>query len=236
MALRVDLGSKGLAPGADVDRLLARLTSVMETARALVVPPLICIDLGPLPEPAVVPKPLSKVTAEQAGLLIIPEPKAPPAPLPAGPAPDPIAVAHVDGALRELGTLADRIGATLAFRSDLASFAAIDRALTVAGCPWFGVDFDPVATLGDAWSPEETLSRLGPQFRGIRARDAIRGADRRTKPAVIGHGSVDWKRLLSDLDAAGHRGWLTIDSLDLPDRFAATIAGAGYLRDLTQSA
>src|SRR6476660_8088319 len=34
-ALAVDLGAKGIGPGADVDRIIARLATVMETAVAL---------------------------------------------------------------------------------------------------------------------------------------------------------------------------------------------------------
>ena len=233
-ALRVDLGIKGFAPGADIDRLLSQLQNVMDAAKAIVAPPLICLDLGPLPEPAAVAKPVLKVTSEQAGLIIIPELKAPPPPPPPGPGPDPVLLSHIDGALRELGMLADRVGVTLAFRSDLASFAALDRALTVAACPWFDVDFDPVAMLRDDWPADEIFSRLGSQIRSVRARDAVAGADRRTKPAIIGHGSIDWIRALSDLDAAGYRGWLTIDSLDLPDRLGAAVSGANHLRDLMQ--
>jgi len=71
-ALRADFGPKGLAPGVDVDRLLARMAAVMDATKALVVPPLLCLDLGPLPEPPAEEKPRPRVTPEQAGLIIIP--------------------------------------------------------------------------------------------------------------------------------------------------------------------
>src|SRR5687767_7005380 len=50
IGLRSDLGPKGLGPGADVDRALARLDAVMEAAAGLLAP-LVCVELGPLPEP-----------------------------------------------------------------------------------------------------------------------------------------------------------------------------------------
>src|SRR5947199_6519284 len=55
-ALRLDIGPKGLAIGADVDRVIARLDTAMETAAALACK-LICVELGPLPPAPVQPKP-----------------------------------------------------------------------------------------------------------------------------------------------------------------------------------
>jgi sugar phosphate isomerase/epimerase len=139
-------------------------------------------------------------------------------------------VAQVDAALAELGGRADRLGVTIAFRSDLASLAALERALSAAACPWFGIDLDPVALLRDEWTADEAFSRLGTLVRHVRGRDAVLGADRRTRPAVIGQGSTNWGELLADLDSAGYRGWITIDPLELPDRARAAGAGASYLR------
>jgi sugar phosphate isomerase/epimerase len=240
IALRVDVGPKGFGPGADVDRLLSRFEKVMEAAKGLSAP-LVCVEAGPLPEPAATEKPKPKITQQQAGLLILPEPATTPQPAESRPvpgptaAPDPALISHVDTALSALGVRADRLGVTLAFRSDLASFAALDRALAAAACPWFGVDLDPVAILRDGWSSDEIFSRLGHLIRHVRARDAVVGSDRRTRPAVIGQGSVSWEELLSNLDAAGYRGWLTIDPLELPDRPAAAVAGAKHLRTLLRS-
>jgi sugar phosphate isomerase/epimerase len=231
VGLRVDVGPKGFGPGADIDRLLSQFERVMEAAKGLDAP-LVCVEAGPLPEPAAAPKPLAPVTPQQAGLIIIPE--AAPAPTPSGepprPGPNPALLAQIDSALAELGARADRVGVTLAFRSDLASFAALERALAAARCPWFGIDLDPVAILHEAWSHDEIFSRLGSLIRHVRARDAVVGADRRTKPMPIGRGSTNWSELLAALDAAGYRGWLTVDSLELPDRPAAAVAGAEAIR------
>lgn len=232
VGLRVDLGPKGFAPGADVDQLLARLERVMESAAGLAAP-LLCCDLGPLPEPPPVEKPKAPITPQQAGLILLPTFAAAPAPeIAAAPVPaplDPVFAATVDGALAELGTRADRYSVSIAFRSELASFAAIDRALAAARCPWFGIDLDPRAMLADAWDDDEIFSRLGPLIRHMRARDAVAGADRRTKPAAIGQGSVQWPKLLNDLDAAGYHGWITVDSMEQPDRAAAARAALEFL-------
>lgn len=232
IGLRADVGAKGLGPSADIDRLLAHLQKVMEAAKGLA-SPLVCLDIGALPEPPPSEKPRPQITPEQAGLIIIPSLSPPPPPPPAEPGrpgPDPRIVAQVDDALADLGARADRLGVTVAFRSDLASFAALERALAAAACPWFGIDLDPVAILRDEWPSDELFSRLGTIIRHVRARDAVVGADRRTRPSVIGQGSTNWNELLSNLDAAGYRGWTTIDPLELTDRGAGASAGAKHLR------
>jgi sugar phosphate isomerase/epimerase len=228
--LRVDLGAKGLGPGSDVDRALSQLQRVMEAAVGLAAP-LVCCELGPLPEPPPLENPRPTVTPELAGLILLPS-FAPPAPQQPAAAPDPfdsVFAATVDGALAELGARADRMGVTLAIRSDLASVAALNRALLAARCPWFGVDLDPVAILRDAWHIDEIFSRLGPLIRHVRGRDAVRGADRRTKPATIGRGDTQWDQLLSNLDAAGYHGWITIDPMEIDGRPAAAVSGRKYL-------
>jgi sugar phosphate isomerase/epimerase len=235
-ALAIDIGPKGIALGADVDRVIARLDTAMDTAVGLGTK-LICVDLGPLPAPPPQPKPQKKITADEAGLIILPPPSmgavegaAPAEPI-SGPT-DPDATGAIDAALYEIGQRADRYGVTVAFRSDLASFAALERAIKEASCPWFGVDLDPVAILRDAWPMDEIFSRLGGLIRHVRARDALRGADRRTRPAPIGRGSVNWGELLGYLNEAAYHGWLTIDTLELENRAPAAQAGLELLRKL----
>ena len=240
VGLRVDLGPKGLGRGADIDRLLSQFTRVMEAAKGLAAP-LICVETGPLPDPPAEVKPKPRVTPQQAGLIIIPDPTSPPPAESSGePArpragPDATLVSHVDTALVELGARADRVGVTLAFRSDLSSFAALERALAAARCPWFGIDLDPVAILRDAWTMDEIFSRLGGFIRHLRGRDAVVGADRRTQPAVIGRGSTDWPALLAALDAAGFHGWVTIDPLELADRAGAGVAGMKSIEETAKT-
>jgi sugar phosphate isomerase/epimerase len=197
VGLRLDLGGKGLGPGADVDAALDGIEGVLVAAAGLQCP-LVCVDLGAVPT--------------ENG-----------------------AAATLDAALFELGRRADRHGVVVAFRSELAGFAAIDRALKSAGCPWFGIDLDPVAMLIDEWSADEIFSRIGGLIRHVRGREAIAGADRRTKPAAIGNGSVDWRRLFGGLEGAGFRGWITIDPIDLPNRGAAAVAGLAALRSAVGS-
>ena len=231
VSIAADVGSKGFGPGADIDRLLARLQAVLTAARGLAAGA-VCIDLGPLPQPKREAKPAPKVTPGMAGLILLPTAAdvqaaagkdEPPVTV------DPAFVSQVDAALFELGRLADRIGVTVALRSDLASFAAVERALRAAGCPWFGVDLDPVALLRDEWPADEVFSRLGDLVRHVRVRDAVGGAGGRTRPAVVGKGDTVWPELLARLHDADYHGWLTVDPTEHPDRPAAATAALATL-------
>jgi sugar phosphate isomerase/epimerase len=234
VGLRLDLGAKGLGPTADVDRALARIDQAMEAAAGLGAP-LVCVELGPLPEPARSTAAKPKVDPAAAGIIIIPS--AADVANVAAPEPqvqaDPAMESAVDGALAELGRRADRYSCVVAVRSELSSFAALDRALRAAACPWFGVDLDPVAVLRDRWDVEEVFGRVGPLVRHVRGRDALAGQDKRTKPAALGQGGTDWGQLIALLDEAGFAGWVTLDPLELPDRAGAAAVGLSALKKLT---
>jgi sugar phosphate isomerase/epimerase len=231
LGLRADLGPLGLAPGADVDRALEHLERAMQVAAAMAAP-MLCVDLGPLPPPAQRQAPRPQIRPEDAGLIILPGPARPQPLVEPEPAAkvDPGFISQVDQALVELGRRADRYSVSIALRSDLSSLGALERALSAAGCPWFGVDLDPVAILRDEWVVDEVFSRLGAMIHHVRGRDATLGEARRTRPAIIGQGSTDWGNLLSSLDEAGYHGWLTLDPVDLTDRASAAVAGLAHLR------
>lgn len=232
LSLRTDTGIKGLSPSADIDRAIARIDQAMDAAAGLGAS-ILCIDLGPLPEPASAPKPRKKIDPAAAGLIIIPSMSAP-AEEPAAPVlpADAPFESSVDGALVEIGHRADRYSLMIALRADLASLAALERALLAARCPWFGVDLDTVALLRDSWDADEAFSRLGALVRHVRARDANKGHDRRTRPAIIGAGDIDWPATLARLDEAAYRGPLVIDPTELPDRPAAAARALEVLRNV----
>jgi sugar phosphate isomerase/epimerase len=236
IGLRCDLGARGFALGADVDRLLSRLDRVMECTGAMG-SPLLCIDIGALPPAPARARPKSNLTPLQAGLIILPEnasvepsPQERPAP-----PPDPALLAQVNGAMSELGRHADRYNVMLAFRTELAGFDSLAQVVRQANCQWFGIDLDPVSILQDNWDTDEVFSQLGPLIRHVRGRDALVGADRRTKAAAVGQGNVPWEQLLANLEQADYRGWITIDPVDLPDRLSAAKTGANFLRSVTST-
>jgi sugar phosphate isomerase/epimerase len=233
VGLRLDLGNKGLGPGADIDRAIARIERALEAATGLAAP-LVCVDLGPLPEPARAAPPKPRVDPAAAGSIIIPtaaeiQAARQPEPEVKG---DPTFESSVDAALAELGRRADRYSAMVAFRSELSSFAALERALGAADCPWFGVDLDPVGVLRDRWDADEVFSRVGPLIRHVRGRDAVAGHAQRTKPAAVGRGDTQWGQVVALLDEAGYHGWIVVDPLELPDRAAGAREAVKHLTDV----
>src|SRR4051794_37790935 len=72
IGLQGDVGPKGFGPGADVDRVDARLRRAMEGAGGLNAP-LLCLEVGPVPlPPRAAAKPKPPITPGQAGLIILP--------------------------------------------------------------------------------------------------------------------------------------------------------------------
>jgi sugar phosphate isomerase/epimerase len=230
VGLQCQLGRDGLGRGADVDRILSEMRRLMEAARDIA-SPLICLDLGPLPaapKPAAASKPT--VTKESAGRIILPDIAAAPSEAPAGdqPSADPASDAQVLAALSEIGSLADRMRRVVAMRATQATIDSLGYWLARVSCPWFGVDLDPVALLGEPSDGQAAFSRIGPLVRHVRGRDAVRGAGQH-KSSIVGHGDVGWPRLLTLLDEAGYSGWITIDPMDLREREAGAIAGLKQL-------
>ena len=234
VAISADLGPKGFGPGADIDRLLKRLADAMQAARGLTAG-LLTVDLGSLPQPERAVKPSPKVDPGLAGLILLPtaselaaveKREAPPTTTDSG------FFSQVDAAMMELGRMADRTGVTLALRCDLSSYAALERALKEASCPWFGIDLDPVALLRDEWEPDEVFSRLGELVRHVRVRDAVGESGGRTRPTIVGQGDTSWPELLARLEAAGYHGAMTVDPTELPERGRAAMAAFELLGKL----
>jgi hypothetical protein len=234
VGLRGDIGVRGFGIGADVDQAIARVGKLVEAAAGMSAP-LVCIDLGPLPTAIDTSPPKPKVNADLAGLILLPErvdasdrptPLEPPTPA------DTAFISQLNAAMDELGRRADRFSCMLAFRSELASIASLKQAVTGVNCPWFGIDLDPVAVARDRWDMDRVFSEIGQLIRHVRGRDATVGAERRTQPARIGRGNVQWPELLANLNDAGYRGWMTIDPLELTDRAAGAEVGVSLLRSL----
>ncbi|HVT90858.1 MAG TPA: sugar phosphate isomerase/epimerase [Tepidisphaeraceae bacterium] len=228
IGLQMDLGPKGLSQGSDIDRQITMIDRAME-ATAGVAARVLCVELGPLPTWPAAARPRPAISPRDAGVIIIPSmSSAPPEAAPIKP-PDPSFVSQVNEVLSEIGRRADRYSVMLAFSSSLAGFASLEKTIRDARCPWFGIDLDPVSILRDEWNEDEVFSAIGGLICHVCARDAI-VVDKRTKPAVIGQGNVDWPRFLSRLDEAGYNGFVTIDPNELPDRSRVAVAGLKYLQ------
>jgi hypothetical protein len=233
VAIRADIGPKGFSPGADVDRLMSGLDKVLHVARDLIAAAVL-VDLGPLPEVVEAESAKPKITPEQAGFILIPslEEIATNAKSQAAAptrVPDPTLVAQIHTALGALCEIADRYQVMIAARSSLSGFASLDHAIRDARCPWLAIDLDPVALLHDRWSIDELFYRAGNSIAHVLARDGIAGDAGRVKPMPVGTGNVSWDEILTSLDAAGYRGWITFDPSDLPDRSGALRSGLARL-------
>lgn len=233
-SIRLEYGPSGLGPEADVDQCLDRTDVILNAASELGAN-VVCIDLGRLPPVQKTVSPRPRITPDMAGLIIVPEISTP-APEPAVPTRvDPSLLSHWQAAMGQLGEMADRYGMMLGLSSALGSFASLSGLLKQVDCPWFGVDFDPSQLLKDSWSLDEVFDALGPLIRHVRARDAVQGEDRRTKPSAIGRGDVKWRQILSALDQAGYAGAITVDPSELPDPRSSAVVGLKQLQAILQS-
>ena len=223
VGLRATLDRKGLGVKADLDRQVAVIDRAMDAAVKLLAP-LVCVDLLALPQPPMQTKPKPKISPEQAGLILIPslespaEPETPPVKV------DTAALSQVQSVLMEIGARADRRGVRVAFSAGLSSFAALTFAIDSARCPWFGVDLNPVDVLRDDWDIDEVLSTLAKQLFHVQVKDAVVGTDRRTQPALVGQGDVNWRELMDRLKEADYRGAFTVDPTEQNDRIRASRA------------
>ena len=225
-SVRMALPHDGLAQG-DAGQILWLVERAMKAA-AGVGARMICLDLGRLPRARQESKP--RPTPLDAGVILVPEPKQivemDDEPLDAA---ELARWGTVDMSLREIGVMADRYGMMVAMAAELSSFASLRRAIEPAGCQWFGVDLDPVSVLRDRWDLEHVLDALGALVRHVRARDAVRGADRRTRPAAIGQGDTNWKEMLALLSQGGYGGWINVDTMELQDRAREAVRARGML-------
>ncbi len=230
VGLALSLPPKALRPESDLDQVLARIERAMRAARGLGAQTL-CVDVGllPPPPPTQPAPPRPKITPEQAGLILIPEitPPEPPRPTPTA---DPAFIDSAESILRELCARADRYSVLISLGSQLSGMPALAHLLKRLDCPWFGIDLDPAAVLEDDWSLDEVFDHVGTLVRHVRGRDALRGTDRRTRPAPIGQGDINWAALLANLDAAGYTGFITVDPTALSDRRAAALSALAHLR------
>ena len=235
-ALRCEAGPEGLGPKSDTDRILDRADGVLRASAALGCTG-VCFDLGRLPPAPRAAKLKPKVTPQMAGLLILPEskPAEPAADEPPATKIDPAVLGYWQQALAALADIADRYGQLVSIGTSLSSLASLVAIVTSVNCPWFGIDFDTSAVVRDEWSADEFFDAAAPLLQQVRARDAVAGEDRRSRPAVIGRGDVKWRELLAGLDAAGYAGPITIDPTELAEPTVATVAGLKQLKAVLSS-
>jgi sugar phosphate isomerase/epimerase len=134
-------------------------------------------------------------------------------------------------ALLALGQYGDRTGTVLAMETGLESGEVLARFLAQFDTGGLGANYDPANLLMNGFDPYESARALHGRIVHCHAKDARRAsASRSAQEVPLGHGDIDWMRLLGVLEEIDYRGWLTIEQETGEHRLADIQAGVGFLR------
>jgi sugar phosphate isomerase/epimerase len=134
-------------------------------------------------------------------------------------------------ALLALGQYGDRVGAVLALETGLESGEVLARFLARLDTGGLGVNYDPANLLLGGFDPYESARALHGRIVHAHAKDArVASASRAGQEVPLGHGDLDWMRLLGVLEEIDYRGWLVIEQETGAPRLADIAAGVGFLR------
>jgi L-ribulose-5-phosphate 3-epimerase len=135
--------------------------------------------------------------------------------------------------LLTLGQYGDRVGATLALETGLESGAVLAAYLSRFDTGSLAVNYDPANLLLHNFDPYESAIALIGRIVHSHARDArVSGASRTTQEVPVGHGDIDWLKLLGVFEEIGYRGWLVVERETGDNRLADVAAGVAFLRRL----
>jgi sugar phosphate isomerase/epimerase len=136
-------------------------------------------------------------------------------------------------ALLALGHHGDRVGAVLAVETGLEPGATLLQFLDRLDTGGLGVNYDPANLLMNGFDPIAELSPLLGKVAHAHAKDArAGGASRSALEVPLGHGDIDWMRVVGTLGAAEYRGWLVVERESGATRAADVAAGVAFLRRL----
>ena len=147
--------------------------------------------------------------------------------------PDAPGAGRMTEALLALGHHGDRVGTVLALETGLESGEAIREFLAPLDTGGLGVNFDPANLLVNGFDPYESVRSLHGRIVHAHAKDArVAGASRVAREVPLGHGDLEWMRLLGDFEEIEYRGWLTIEQEVGDNRLADVANGVAFLRRL----
>jgi sugar phosphate isomerase/epimerase len=147
------------------------------------------------------------------------------------------AAAHtlLSESLLALGHHGDRVGAVLALETGQESGEALARFLERFDTGGLGVNLDPANLLIHRFDPYAAIAALAKRIVHTHAKDARPASASRSAAEVpLGHGDLDWLRLLSLLEEAGYRGWLTVERESGERKFADLTEGVSFLRRIVR--
>lgn len=133
--------------------------------------------------------------------------------------------------LLALGQHGDRVGAVLALETGLESGAALAAFLRQFDTGSLGVNLDPANLLMNGFDPYASTQALQGQIVHVHVKDArTTGPNRAAAEVPLGHGALDWMKLIDLLDEGEYRGWLTIERETAPASLEEMTASVALLR------
>jgi sugar phosphate isomerase/epimerase len=137
--------------------------------------------------------------------------------------------------LLALGHHGDRLGAILALETGQESGETLARFLARFDTGGLGVNLDPANLLIHGFDPYAAVPALGKRIVHVHAKDARSASASRSAAEVpLGHGDLDWLRLLSLLEEVDYNGWLTVERESGEHKRADVTEGVGFLRRIVR--
>jgi sugar phosphate isomerase/epimerase len=135
--------------------------------------------------------------------------------------------------LQALAAHGDRTGTTLALETGLEAGSTLATFLDRFDSGALGVNLDPANLLLHGFDPYDSIQALGRRIVHAHAKDARQAsASRASQEVALGHGDLDWLKLLGTLEEVEYRGWMVVERETGDNRLAEVAAGVAFLRRL----
>lgn len=135
--------------------------------------------------------------------------------------------------LAALGRHGDRTGVTLALETGVDPPELLEKFLASFDCGSLAVNYDPAGLLMNGRDPFAAARLFGPRIVAVRARDARTVLSGRTAQEVaLGHGDLDWLKVLGSLEEIAYRRWLVVERNGSTDPLGDVAAAVKLLRGI----
>jgi len=146
---------------------------------------------------------------------------------------DPAADVVLRESLLTLARFGDTNGAVLALETGNESAETVAKFLAGFDTGALAVNFDPANLLMHGFSPYQAVGALTKRIAHVHCKDARQAsASQAAAEVLLGHGDIEWMRLLDLLREADYRGWLTVERETAPLTAAEATAGIEFLKRL----